>query len=338
VTPSPPSMALNPWDPPPLYPVQYRHRRDIWAAAKQVDGLGGEWTYLNFIFRAANFHSIARPPEWAEPLGGFDQLYQEVWFNSWAVKAGITLENIGTTSASIIVFRSAFSASDNLWPMPEPDEAPIGRHSITIIGIVDEDTLLFRHDWSDWPKGYGRISREYIEEYASELWVVRPFGAGPIKSSIRSLVRAAGKPEYTSLWTLSRISGSKIVPGCDDLRVRFWQTFSAQRDLTGEIVAIELGPNIRVAIAMVLYSSNETYILDLFVWPPYRRSGYGSILEKFIASRGESKGSSYISSIVLEGDVIKGEEAAEGFLIRRGYELAYYEDSQTSISGHRKLH
>jgi hypothetical protein len=39
-----------------MYPQSYNHPRDIWAAAKQIDGLRGEWTYQVFNHRALNLH------------------------------------------------------------------------------------------------------------------------------------------------------------------------------------------------------------------------------------------------------------------------------------------
>lgn len=69
---APQQMTLSPWDEPPLEPLPLLHPRDIWAAAKQIDGLGGEWSYLCFSYRALNFHLYRVAPLWFEPLRGFD--------------------------------------------------------------------------------------------------------------------------------------------------------------------------------------------------------------------------------------------------------------------------
>jgi GNAT superfamily N-acetyltransferase len=331
-------MALNPWDEPPREPLQLRHPRDIWAAAKQIDGLDGEWSYQIFITRASNFHMIRFPPHWAEPLSSFDALWQEVWFKSLAMSAGVPRMEIGSVTATFSVFRSVFSAPSNQWPIPEPDEPTIGQHTVSVIGIEDEDTLLFRHGWSEWPENYGvgRLTREYVDRYAVELWANRLAGLGPRQSSVESLAKAAGEPQFASLWRQSGRRGTQDT-NIPNVQLRWWESYSLEENSPGEVLTLTLSKRIRAAVAIVVYGPAEATIIDLFVWPGYRRRGYASLLESIVAGRAKSRGANHLEAIVLDADVIRGSTRPSQFLRSRGYELTDHPDSQVRVVGRRTL-
>lgn len=328
-------MALNPWDAPPMYPQRFTHPRDIWAAAKQIDGLGGEWTYQIFNHRALNFHRPTAPPHWAEPLSGFDSLFQEVWFQGHALAAGVPRQNVGSATAAFQVFRSVFSAPSDEWPIPEPDERSIGRHVVPILGIAGKDTLLFQHGWSDWPKDHalGRLTRKYIDNYGTELWINRPVSFGPQASTVDTLAAAAGTPEFARIWTSPGRRGIEDID--QGIQLRWWEAFSLEERSPGEVLCIVTQRRVRVAVAMVVYRPEEASIIDLFVWPGYRRLGYASLLESIVADRAQRRGLNRLNLIALDADVVKGRVAAVSFLESRGYALSEYTDQQLQISGVR---
>jgi GNAT superfamily N-acetyltransferase len=330
-------MPLNPWDAPPRQPQRYSHPRDAWAAAKQIDGLGGEWTYQVFNHRALNFHLTAVPPHWAEPLSSFDSFCQEVWLRGHALGAGVRLQNVGSTTVAFKVFPSVFSATSDKWPMPEEDERSIGCHAVSIVGIEDEDTLLFQHGWPEWPKDHalGRLTREYVDNHAIELWVIRPANYGPQASTVDRLAQAAGKPEFKSLWASPGLRGVQDVG--PDLQLRWWETYSLEEQCPGEVLCLVFQKRLRVATAMVTYCPGEATIFDLFVWPGYRRGGYGSLLESSVADRARLRGADKLNSAVLNADMVKGGVAAMGFLESRGYSLTEYSDRQLQIFGSRPV-
>ena len=322
---TPPPMTLSIWDEPPLRPLPLPYPRDVWAAAKQIDGLGGEWSYKCFAYRALNFHLSRIGPLWFEPLRGFDELYQEAYFQALAHQQNVPAPDIGDVSTTIEVFRSVFSAPTNEWPMPELDEAPIGRHTVSIVGIQGEDTLYFEHGWSDWPKDFqiGNISRKYIDSYATELWASRRYGAGP--------------PEYASIWKKRGRRGSETIANEPELRIRWWESASVQDNAPGEVVALTLSGNIRVAVALVLYEPEEATIMDLFVWPGYRRCRYATLLEETVAQRAALRGIRKLSAIVLDADVIRGAERATQFLASKGYAIQHFENCQVRMQGQRNI-
>lgn len=331
-------MTLYPWDDPPMEPLPLRYPRDIWAASKQIDGLGGEWTYQIFTYRAINFHNPSVPPLWAEPLSSFDALWQEVWFKGWAMTGGVPSPEIGSAVAAFSVFRSVFDAPSDEWPMPETDEPTIGKHTIPVIGIVDQDTLLFQHGWSDWPRNHapGKITREYIDRFAVELWANRPAGHGPRQSTVESLARAAGQSEFAQLWRQSGRRGTEDLPGAD-LQLRWWESYSLEENSPGEVLCLVTTRRIRVAVAMVVYAPTEATVIDLFVWPGYRRHGYGSLLESIIADRAQLRGINHLNIIVLDADVVRSSVRASRFLTSRGYEFIEHPDEQVRIVGKRML-
>jgi GNAT superfamily N-acetyltransferase len=332
-------MSLSPWDDPPTHPVPFTHPRDLWAAAKQIDGLGGEWSYICFTYRALNFHFPQRPPLWAEPLRGFDELFQEVWLRAWARESGISEETPGGIPVTITVFRSVFSAPNDDWPLPEPHESSIGRHTVSILGIHDDNTLLFRHGWSDWPKNHalGRLSRKYIENYATELWITRQCGQGPLSETIEELVQSAGSSKFATIWRRSGRRGSEDVSGEPNLRIRWWESYSVQDSAPAEVVVLTLSGTIRVAVALVIYDPGEATIMDLFVWPTYRQRGYATLLEEAIARRAAVRDAEYLAAVVLDADVVREERRASRFLENRKYAIERHADSQVRIEGRRPI-
>jgi GNAT superfamily N-acetyltransferase len=321
-----------------MEPLPLRYPRDIWAVSKQIDGLGGEWTYQIFTYRALNFHTPSVPPLLAEPLSGFDALWQEVWFKGWAMSAGVSSPEIGSAVATFSVFRSVFDASSAEWPMPEAGESTIGKHTVPIIGLVDHDTLLFQHGWSDWPENHapGRLTREYIDHFAVELWASRPATRGPRQNTVESLTRAAGKPEFAQIWRRPGRRGNEDLPRTD-VQLRWWESYSLEENCPGEVLCLVASKRIRVAVAMVLYAPTKATVIDLFVWPGYRGRGYAGLLESIIADRAEARGINTLSVIVLDADVARGNVNASQFLRSRGYELTEYPDAQVRIVGERML-
>ncbi|MCU1699437.1 MAG: hypothetical protein JWR34_5500 [Mycobacterium sp.] len=320
-----------------MYPQRYSHPRDAWAAAKQIDGLGGEWTYQVFNHRALNFHLSTVPPHWAEPLSSFDSLFQEVWFASHALGVGVARQNAGSATAAFQVFPSVFSATSNEWPMPEDDEQSIGRHAVPILGIEDRDTLLFQHGWPEWPIGHalGQLTREYIDKYATELWVIRRANYGPRASTVEALAEAAGTPEFAKIWNSSGLHGFEDIG--KKLQLRWWESYSLEEGRPGEVLCLVEQGRVRVAVAMVVYGPTEATIHDLFVWPGYRRLGYASQLESIIGDRARQRGAEQLNLVVLDADMIKGRTPVVRFLESRGYELTEYPDRQLQISGVRAL-
>lgn len=183
----------------------------------------------------------------------------------------------------------------------------------------------------------GGISRDYIDRYATELWVSRRYGAGPLNSTFDKLIKTQGSPEYASIWRKSGRRGSETITDQPDLRIRWWESFSIQDNAPGEVVALTLSDTIRVAVAIVLYEPEEAAIMDLFVWPRYRRRGFATILEGIVAQRATSRGIRKLSALVLDADVVRGEERATRFLATMGYAIQHYENCQVRMQAERDI-
>jgi GNAT superfamily N-acetyltransferase len=87
----------------------------------------------------------------------------------------------------------------------------------------------------------------------------------------------------------------------------------------------------------VVYGPADAAIIDLFVWPTYRRRGYVTLLESKISDRAALRGAGELNIVVLDADVIKGRAAAVGFLNSRGYNLTEYDNRQLQILGTRAM-
>ena len=197
---------------------------------------------------------------------------------------------------------------------------------------------LFRHGWSIWPKNYtpGRLTREYIDRYAVALSANRPAGLGPLQKTVESLATAAGKPEFARIWRQSGRRGTEDI-GAPDVQLRWWESYSLEENCPGEVLCLVLSKRIRVAVAMVVYAPTQATIIDLFVWPGYRRRGYASLLESIVADRAKSHGANHLEAIVLDADVARGSVSASRFLRSCGYELTEHPDAEVRIIGKRAL-
>ena len=97
------------------------------------------------------------------------------------------------------------------------------------------------------------------------------------------------------------------------------------------MLCLVLARRIRVAVAMVVYPPAEATIVDLFVWPGYRRCGYPRLLESIIAERAKARGANHLNVIVLDADVARNNVGASELLSSRGYELTEHPDNQVRI-------
>jgi hypothetical protein len=75
---APRDPRLDPRHPPPWQPLERLTFGNMWQVAKQIDELGGEWTYRVFVHRAANFNLVSLPITFYEPIESFDKLELEL--------------------------------------------------------------------------------------------------------------------------------------------------------------------------------------------------------------------------------------------------------------------
>lgn len=330
------SEHIDPWAPPPLLP---RHRlgsgNALWALGKQIDELGGEWTYNVFVPRTINFHQPAAPPLFYEPFGSFERLALEAYLVECAYEVCRPGEE-GTLALAIEVFPSFFSTTDGVVVPPEPGETSIGRHTVSVIAVRG-DTIYFQHAWSRWgANGMGTLSRSYFERYTRECWLFRRSDRGPLASTAERLLESDEPRHFPRLWRSPRRieAVGNLRPG---LTATWYECWSLQDESPAWVLTLRLG-GVRVGISVIHYPIAElAQITDLFVWPPYRRQGYGSAMERIIRKRSRQLRCERLEAYVWDADVVKYPERPEKFLLSRGYGVERLPEGQAAMIGRSRI-
>jgi GNAT superfamily N-acetyltransferase len=338
----PPNMTLDPYGTAPLYPQPLLGPRDGYAAIKQIDGLGGEWSFDIFRYRALNFHEAALQPALYIPASSFDRMGLEAIARRNAEAYGATELELGHMSATFDVFPSFFDSKDGRVAMPSFRESPVGYHTVKIVGVEDKNTLIFQHGWSGWAKGdgIGYISRKYLDKYGRGLWAARRWNTGPMADSVQRILE--GAPDTLILWRQDRPHGQQRARRADSW-LRWRKTWDLESEQDAEVLTLEIdrrsAPPVRVAVAiMVNYKNSKTSSLsDLFVWPPYRRHGFGRELEAFARRRAKAAGSIGFEAYVWDADSVKPHPPAITFLQSLHYSVEQFTDNQFRALGSRAV-
>jgi GNAT superfamily N-acetyltransferase len=330
-------LTQNPWDPPPLTRVLTTSPRDNWALAKQIDGLGGEWTYDLFAQRAANFHMpMAVVPYFYEPVGEFHRLVLEARLQELMAIYGIPMHERGRVSVSLEYFASTLMSEDGNIELPVEQDRYMGRHSVRIVGVPGQDRVSFLTPWKGWAQGdgYGELSSEYFRAHGTAAYVSRPVSRGPLSvSEAEQLLAGPGERDFARLWRGFRPSGRISAHG--DVAFEWFSCWSLVNECPAEVLTLTLklpdAERLRVGCAVVLYDRDrelrESEVIELFIWPPYRRRGYGTRLDEFVAHRATAAASRNVTISVWDADCVAGEDAALGFLTSRGYKVESFEES-----------
>ena len=334
-----PRLRFSPSDPSPAEPIGRLEPVDLWPLTKQIDGLGGEWTFPVFMWRAINFHLMASPPLYYEPVSNFDRLSLEALLHQRATNV-VPYAEQGSLLIVVKVFPSIFDARDGVVNLPEEGEPCIGQHTLSVLGIQDENTLVIRNSWSGWKDDHiGYLSRGYFDRYGQEGSIARMWNRGPTAATVETLLRGGDGVEFRKLWPSGRRWGTVTnVAGEKRLRFKWYECWSLQEEVPAEFLTLELDGRTRVAVAVLVHYPGVSELSELFVWPNYRRRGYGSLLEEAAADRGRQAASQELGIYVWNSDTVRQGDQAEGFLASRGYAIERYEKCQAVMYGKRKIH
>lgn len=339
-----PILTISPYAPTPTLPLRRGlGPTELWALSKQIDELEGEWTFPIFQWRALNFHNSHQPVGFYEPMSNFERLQLEAWTKQRA-EMFCPQGDDGGLGVELDVFPSIFDTQDGVIPLPANDEKSVGRHAMGVLGVHDEDTLVIRNSWSGWSKaGIGYLSREYFNRHAAAAWLFRRWDRGPMATTVERLLSTNEDREFYRLWTYGRRQGHTTRSlSTSSLSLHWYECWSMHDERPAEVLTINLNRYLRVGVATLTHPNigdpPSSYLLDIFIWPIYRRMAYGRMLERFAEERSRVHGASTLGVHVWDADVVNGSERATAFLAACGYtEVAQIEGAQYEFYAERTI-
>jgi GNAT superfamily N-acetyltransferase len=185
---------------------------------------------------------------------------------------------------------------------------------------------------TDWGrKGYGTVSLEYVQEFYYDTFVSRHARWGPSPYKMTAMEKARNSPEaFRRLWMVENPRDRGGLRGRKKT-VR-WERYATVSPTTGEhVTCLELrtGFGLRMGWTFLRHRQGRvrtTEITELYVWPVYRRVGFGSWLEEQAVEEAKYVGSEEIHLLMNEADsVLSVRGAARKFATARGYSIFWRE-------------
>lgn len=171
----------------------------IYLAAKDQDGDPREGSSLLMAGRVVMHYGVRVRQAFYEPLGTYDTILRGLEGAEYLACGGAPSWMTDHFSIAFQFFNSAHSATKGVLTLPAPGERSLGHHAVAVVGWDDGgESLVFRNSWGrGWgDRGYGRISRDYLNRYWHEGWLSRNARYGPSWWSIRRLLDARSAVEY----------------------------------------------------------------------------------------------------------------------------------------------
>jgi GNAT superfamily N-acetyltransferase len=224
------------------------------------------------------------------------------------------------------VFESAHTAPRGRLELPRPGEQPLGVHSVVVVGWEDSGEILkFRNSWGvGWgDRGYGTVSRDYLERHLRDAWLSRNARYGLTRFNLAAASAAKTARETASIWL--RENGrwrASIKHRSLRRRLYLYDAWSVEDQVPVTVIELRTGEDFRLGWAMLFHERDRTSVLkELFVWPLFRRQGYGTIIEREAADIARIWESTKIQVYLHSVDAFPGNRVAGSFFGRRaGYE------------------
>ncbi len=108
---------------------------------------------------------------------------------------------------SFRMFQSARRATDGRIPLPTAAELneKLEAHCVALCGYDDAgESLVFVNSWgAGWgDHGYGRLSRDYVDAYLQDAWLVRSARWGPTSAKLPLLTNTSTEEKFVAVWCL----------------------------------------------------------------------------------------------------------------------------------------
>ncbi len=263
-----------------------------------------------------------------EPLVTYDELRAVVELNWRLREAGVPDGLLLFPTVVFRVFQSARTAVDGRLQPPGAEETTHEMHSVAIDGGWEDEleSLRFINSWGPaWGKnGTGLLTREYLDRHMIEASVQRQV-TGPSPTTWAA-AKAAKGPGAAWMIPVPRWKhrvhwrGGRYV-------IKHYDTISGRG---GSVDVIELlnGISVRLGWVHMRHFRDDaglavSEMTEFFVWPWFRRQGYGRWLERLALEKAKESGADEVRAPYHDADAlaqVKELPGARQFAEHAGYE------------------
>jgi GNAT superfamily N-acetyltransferase len=237
----------------------------------------------------------------------------------------LALPSRHTINVAFELFPSADHAPLGRLPMPSRGEPSRGLHSVRVVGWEDDgETLVFRNSWgASWGnKGYGTFSRAYLDQFMRDAWVRQSVRQGRNLIAIGRLASASTRAEQRAALETENPRRRRRVKltqsWCEVVR---YEAFSIECEAAAEVIELKSAVGLRLGWAMLVHDpAGVVRLCELFVWPSFRRRGFGTLLEETVVERTRTRGATRIVANLYGSDTVApGVAPGLAFGLARGY-------------------
>jgi GNAT superfamily N-acetyltransferase len=290
-----------------------RAARLIYAICKRIDGYPEkEGTFQIMGLRVGAIYDYHERQSFYEPLSTYDELLELTQLNHRLFTGYAPEWACNRLLVSFRMFESIYDAPLGRVPLPHPGEAEKGIHAVAVVGGWDNagESLRFANSWGTrWgDRGCGLLSREYLDRYMVDAYIWRNVRVGPSRFTYPRLMHASTAKDFARAWMQEnprervrfryRGHGHQYVI-YETLSVAGWPI---------QIIEVRNGRGWRLGWAYLHHvASSEprvSVLKELFVWPSFRRQGYGTLLESQAANLARLWHSSAIHILFHEVDAL----------------------------------
>lgn len=334
----------------PHFTRNFKDPGELYRACKEFDNYPGEGSYTLAALRAIKFYWLPLRQFFYEPLNSREQLKYIADVRYALEEAYVPRYKLDDISLSFRCFESAYKASKGRLNLPKIGEAEIAGHSVAMSGWdYSDESILFINSWgTKWgDNGYGAMPPEYFDKYLIDAWLGRNARYGLTLEKYQRNKTSLNNKEFAREWSLENPRWSK--PFLHNKRRHQWVLYEAlsATGCAAEIIDIRNGFGLRLGWAHLFHlcgdeEERKTSVLkELFVYPSFRRHGYGTLLESMAAYRAGIWRSQKIQIPFHDIDSFLNVRAAGRiFAEHRGYNWKWRVSSRPNISGiaERMLH
>lgn len=299
----------------PLVDRDYYHPMEIFALSKQLDAAPGVYgTFPLAGERARTFLHQREPQRFYEPFENTAQILDVMMLNDLFVRGRALPGSVPGILVAFQAFNSIFTAPGGRVPLPAPGETSPGFHQVMLTGHWENPGpwLHFLNWWGPgWgEEGFGYLSREYLDQYLFEAWLAWNAGLGPSLLS----------------YPQPRERGYQLFA---------YELFSLVERCPVQVIELRTAFHVRAAWAYIFHlrGNPPTSVLkELFVWPPFRRQGLGSMLEAEAVESARRHGANRLKILLYEMDAQPmAQRAGERFGRKSGYRWRWGKNSRPQL-------